>query len=455
MDLRTYLHAFRKSWLLLALFTLFGFFAGAVAYRLTPPVYSSSVTFYVSTPPSVDSSPLSSGQFAQGRVSSYVALLQSQDLAQRVISAQGLSLTPSALAKQITASAELNTVLVTTEVKDSSANRSLSIAQGIAKTFGAMVDQLDNQGRKDKVVVINVVSGPSLAPYAISPSRKIYGGLGLLLGLGVGALIAILREFLDTTVRTNETAAALVHAPVLSGVEYEPGSGEHPLLLAGVDNPLRKESFRQLRTNLQLTNVAESASVIMVTSAVPQEGKSFTALNLALSFVGFGENVLLVETDLRKPVLAEHLGVDADLGLTKILSGQCAVEDAIQPWGADGLRILPSGSLPSNPPELLGGKQMASLMTDLRLKFDRIILDTPATLPVADAAVCSALADGVVLVIRWGRTHGAQVTAAVRALTTVKAPILGSVLNMRKATRAEKRRYASESYDSREVPVTW
>ena len=446
MELRTYLLALRKHWWIVLLATVICTLAAGVAYIFTPPVYSSSVTFYVSTPLSDGNNPLSAGQFAQARVNSYVALLQSEELASRVIRNQQLTVTTAELRKEIEATAELNTVLVTAEVRDVDRTRSLAIARGIANTFGLMVDELDNQGRGANVVTISAVSGPTLAPLPVQPLKRIYGGLGLLAGLALGAAIAIARETLDQSVRNPQTAGALLSAPVIGVIDFDPEAKKNPLLIGETASSVRAESFRQLRTNLQFIDATRSADVLLVTSSVPDEGKSLTAANLAISFVEFGDRVLLIEADLRRPSLWSYFGVEREVGLTNVLVGQTEVSGAIQAWGNDGLHILPSGPLPPNPAELLGSRAMVDVITELRLTFDKIIIDTPPLLPVTDAALCSAAADGVVLIIRSGKTHRSQVTSAVNALNQVNARMLGSILNMRRISRSEKRRYAAAAY---------
>jgi capsular exopolysaccharide synthesis family protein len=453
LELRSYLQTIRKSRLLIVLLALLGLAGGLAAFFLTPPTYSSTVTFYVSTPLADGSNPLSAGQFAQARVNSYVSLLQSEELAKRVISDQKLQLASSDLLKEIEASAQLNTVLVTADVRDRSAAQSLQIARGIANTFGGMVGTLDNQGRKAPIVVINVVSGPTLAPSPVSPSLRLYTGLGLLSGLFLGVLVAVLRELLDTTVRSEETATSLVKAPVLGRIAYDAGTKKEPLLIGEGTNSVRGEAFRQLRTNLQFIDATETADVVMVTSSVPHEGKSTTAVNLALSFVEFGYRVLLIEADLRRPKVTDYLGIGGEIGLTEVLVGQVQAVDVIQAWGTGGLAVLPSGAIPPNPSELLGSPAMADLLKDLRSQYDKIIVDTPPLLPVTDAAVCSGVVDGVLMVLRWGRTHRTQVVAAAGALDVVNGRILGTVLTMQRATRAEKRDYAIDSYYPKNKPA--
>lgn len=453
MELGNYVQAFRKNRLLIALLTLAGLGAGIGLYLLTPAVFSSSVTFYVSTPLNDGSNPLSAGEFAQARVNSYVSLLDSEQLAGRVIADQKLTLTPAEVIGQVEASAQLNTVLVKAEVHNTSPAESLAVARGIANTFGAMVDTLDNQGRRTPIVVINVVSGPTLAPDPVAPSLRLYAGLGLMLGAGAAAVIAVLRELLDSTVRSAELAAALVRAPVLGSIAYEKDVRKEPLLL-GPPSSSRGEAFRQLRTNLQFLEVAKSVDVLMVTSSVAREGRSTTAVNLALSFVELGHRVLLIEADLRRPRMSHYLGVDADAGLTDVLVGRVLVDDVIQPWGSGGLSVLPAGSAAPNPSELLGSQQMAELVQQLRLHYDQIILDTPPLLPVTDAVVCAGLVDGAVLVLRWGRTHRSQVAAAAGSLRAVDAQVLGVVLSLRKVARSERRPYEAGAGSSSRKTVS-
>jgi polysaccharide biosynthesis transport protein len=446
LELRAYFQALRKHWLTIALTTVICLTGAVVAYFLTPPVYSSSVTFYVSTPLAEGSNPLNAGQFAQARVNSYVGLLESEELARRVIRDQDLTLTPIELSRQIEATAQLNTVLVKAEVRDTDRERSLAIARGINNTFGVMVDELDNRGRGADIVIITSVSGPTGSPFPVAPNRIIYGGIGLLAGLGLGVLIAISRDAFDTTVRTEETAASLIGGAVIGIIDFDPDSVRNPLLLPGTSSSSRAESFRQLRTNLQFIDATKSADVLLVTSAVPEEGKSLTSVNLALSFVEFGQSVLLIDADLRRPTVWSYLGVEKEVGLSGVLVGNVRVEEAVQPWGVHGLYVLTSGQLAPNPAELLGSKAMSDLVSKVRTDFDKVIIDTPPLLPVTDAALCSAAVDGVVLVVRWGRTSRTQVATAVGALEQVNARLLGGVLNMRRLNRAERREYAAHGY---------
>lgn len=445
MELRNYFLALRKNWWVVLLLATVGTITGGVAYALTPTSYASQVSFYVSTPMPEGTNLQSAGQFAESRVNSYVQVLTSERLAAMVAEREDIDLSPKQVANRITAEAELNTVLLTATVTDSSGERSLEIARGLASSFGDMIDQLDNQGRSDSIVVINLVSGPSfLGP--VAPSLKTYGALGLGAGLALGVVLALVRELLDNTVRTLEGATAVVGAPVLGTIAFDAGSRKAPLILTERNASNRAEAFRQLRTNLQFIDLADPASVLLITSSVPGEGKTTTAVNLAMTFVELGERVLIIEGDLRRPRVADYLGLERGVGLTNVLVGQFDAEEVIQPWGRDGLHFLASGPIPPNPSELLGSPQMVDLVKEQRRSYDKIIIDSAPLLPVTDAAVTSPLADGVVFVVRHGKTTRQQVASAARSLHTINARILGSVLNMRKTNRSERKRYGTEQY---------
>jgi capsular exopolysaccharide synthesis family protein len=157
-------------------------------------------------------------------------------------------------------------------------------------------------------------------------------------------------------------------------------------------------------------------------------------------FAKAGQRVLIMDADLRHPRIADYLGMEGAAGLTTVLVGKASVDEVLQRWGTH-LWVLPSGLLPPNPSELLGSRYMAELLADLRKRFDTVIVDSPPLLPVTDAAVVAARADGALLVARSHRTRGAQVTAAVKALRSVDARLLGCVLNMVAAKGGETDSY--------------
>jgi capsular exopolysaccharide synthesis family protein len=259
--------------------------------------------------------------------------------------------------------------------------------------------------------------------------------IALLIGLAAGAAAAVLRETLDTTIRTAQALGDLTSRPLLGTIPFDAGARDHPLLVSEQRHSTRAEAFRQLRTNLQFVDVDRGAQSIVVTSSVPDEGKSATAANLAIVFANAGGRVLLVEADMRRPRVAEYLGLEGAVGLSNVLAGQADVDDVLQRWGPLDLWVLASGALPPNPSELLASQALVDLLDKMRSRFDTIIIDTPPLLPVTDAAVAAVRADGALVVVRCGKTSRAQVRTATQALAAVDARVLGFVFNMAKSTK--------------------
>ena len=192
----------------------------------------------------------------------------------------------------------------------------------------------------------------------------------------------------------------------------------------------RAEAFRQLRTNLQFVDIEHPLRSVVVTSSVPGEGKSTTTCNLAITLAQAGLQVILVEGDLRRPRIADYMGMERAVGLTSVLLGRTQLDDALQAWGDGALQVLASGPLPPNSSELLGSQGMQDLLRELENRADIVLIDAPPLLPVTDAAVLGTLTSGLVMLIRSNQTRREQVARAVATVNAVGATLLGGVLNM-------------------------
>jgi capsular exopolysaccharide synthesis family protein len=212
---------------------------------------------------------------------------------------------------------------------------------------------------------------------------------------------------------------------------YDAKAPKRPLIVQDDPRSPRAEAFRTLRTNLQFVDAGDGGSrSFVITSAMESEGKSSTASNLAIALDNAGHKVIVVDADLRRPKLAQYMGLEGAVGLTDLLIGRADIEDAVQQWGRGGLHVLPAGSIPPNPSELLGSAAMQSLIQRLENEFDYVLFDAPPLLPVTDAAVLSKSAGGAILVVAAGKTHRSQLSAAVTTLENVGARLFGFVLTM-------------------------
>lgn len=193
--------------------------------------------------------------------------------------------------------------------------------------------------------------------------------------------------------------------------------------------PESSEAYRSLRTNIAFACRDAGLKTVMVASALPGEGKSATAANVAASYAHAGRQVLLLDANLRSPVQHKLFELSGRGGLVALLNGETGLEDGIQETGIDNLYAISAGSVPPNPSELLDSAAMSALLADAKERFDVVIVDSPAILSAADARIVASKCDGVVLVVRAGRTAGKTIDRARHSLAHGRANVIGAVLN--------------------------
>jgi capsular exopolysaccharide synthesis family protein len=272
--------------------------------------------------------------------------------------------------------------------------------------------------------------------------------LGLLLGLALGVGLAVLREVLNTKIRGVDDVENLTSAPVLGAIAYDPEVVDRPLITQESPQSARSEAYRRLRTNIQFLGVDGTERAIVLTSSLPGEGKSSTAINLAITMAAAGSRVALVDADLRRPSLAKYLGIEGSAGLTTVLIGRANVTDVIQPWGNGNLDVITSGQVPPNPSELLGSARMAGLITHLTDSYDMVLIDAAPLLPVTDAAILARLVGGAVIVVGANTLHKQQLIGAFETLRAVSARMLGIVVNRVPAQASGHYGYSYDEYTS-------
>jgi capsular exopolysaccharide synthesis family protein len=431
VKLGEYLRILRTRWRLFAFCILVSMGAAAGLSIVQTPKYEASTQLFVAGSSNDIANAYTGQLFSQQRVQSYVRIINSPQVADAVVQELGLSISSSAVASEISADAPPNTVLLNVHVTDTQPGRAQAIANAVSAQFATLAGQLETPaGSSTSPVKVSVVKSAALPTTPVSPKTRRNIILGALLGLLAGAGAVVLRETLDTSVKHLDELTEDIGVPPMGVVLYDADAVKRPLLIESQSQSSRAEAFRQLRTNLQFVDVDQAPRSIVVTSSVPEEGKSTTTANLAISLANAGVNVCLIEGDLRRPRLMQYLGLERAAGLTNVLIGRASLDDVLQPWGSGKLHVLGGGPTPPNPSELLGARSMADLLHELESRFDLVIIDAPPLLPVTDAAVLASLTSGVLLVVRYGRTKREQVRRAVEALRAVDASIYGIVLNM-------------------------
>jgi tyrosine-protein kinase Etk/Wzc len=319
----------------------------------------------------------------------------------------------------------------------------------------------------------------SVVEYATSAATIIQGGklskslVGGLVGLVLGFVLALVIESMDTSIATIEEIESYLEVPVLGVIPHinreavlDILESENPHLSResltpysglvaqfGPKSPVA-EAYRSLRTNLEFTKLARPARSFLLTSSTLEEGKSTTVANLALALAQSGKRVLVVESDLRRPLIHTYFGLPREPGLTEVLLGTLDWRDAersladvflgkldmdslVKTPGLENLSFITSGKLPANPAELLGAAPMRALIREVTEEFDVVLLDSPPVLPVTDGAVLASQVDGVLLVYQLGRAGRGTLRRAKSHLQAVQADLRGVILNDIKAEVSE------------------
>jgi succinoglycan biosynthesis transport protein ExoP len=433
MDLNQYARVLRAHWRLIVVSILAcTLAAGWLAWRRTP-IYAAHAQLFVSTSggPADPSQSYQGGLFAQQRVASYARIVSSPAVAQGVIRQLGLRDSVPQLQAKIQASVPADTVLINVTAKDRSPPRAKAIADAVGRHFSAFVNALETPpGRRQSPVKVSMTSPAEVPTHPVSPRKSLALVLGGVLGFVLGIVGTVLREAFNRRIRGEDDAAAVARAPVLGSIVEDPHADGRPLVVVNDSDSVAAEAYRRLRANLRVLSVDRGVRSFVVSSAVASEGKSVIAANLGVAFAQAGSRVVLVDADLRRPRLAEMLGLSSTVGLTNVLVDDLPLEFALQNF-SDGLplEVLGRGPKPPNPSELLESPRFAAVLGALTDRVDVVIVDAPALLAVADAAMLARLTSGVILVARVASTRTEQLETAARSLHAVDGQVLGVVLN--------------------------
>lgn len=279
--------------------------------------------------------------------------------------------------------------------------------------------------RPNNISIVDRASVPA-GPFSPRPIRNI--ALGLMLGLMLGVGIALLIEFLDDTLKTPEDIEQQLKLPVL-GIIPKLGAKQTLRAVSADPRSTFSEAYRSVRTALQFSTDRGTPRIILVTSAMPAEGKTTTAHTLARNFTQMGRKVLLVEADLRNPSLHKiTTGPRGEKGTSNLLTGSATLQETIVPGGDNEPDLIFAGPLPPNPAELLAGLRLRVLL-DVALKnYDQIIVDGPPVMGISDSPLLSNAVDSTLFVVQSGRTRIRDAQGAVKRLLTARTRLLGVVL---------------------------
>jgi capsular exopolysaccharide synthesis family protein len=436
VTLPEYLGLFRKRWLVIVASTLLGLALAATITVLTPHEYSATATLYASArTTSVDSatSAFDLNMLAEERVKSYVPLVTSGTVGQDVANTSNLRTSPGDLAKKVTASTLTGTVLLYITATDTSPDFAARLANAYSDSFVRWTARLEQVPDATHPPVVSIqVATPATAPStASSPPAVLYWAVGAVLGIAFGVAAALMREALETSVKSCEQLQEAVGVPCLGSLTFDRSSAQCPSIVRDQPRSRRAEEFRQLRARVAFTGAAYPPRVIAMTGALQGEGVTTALCNLAVAIADAGRRVLVIDANLREPAVGRYFDVDQEVGLSSVLTGALPMGRSVQKWrGSNLLDVLSSGSAPENPSELLGSIRMTDLLNDARGRYDVVLIDVPPILRVSDGAALTPHVDGIILAVRYGKTARRFAKAAAGTLGNVSGRLLGGVLTM-------------------------
>src|SRR6266852_1125470 len=354
------------------------------------------------------------------------------------------------------------------------------------QTNKGLLDNLLQRSKENDVVLAGRPNNISIVDYAIVPDfpvgparmRSVMLAFFLALALGVG--LALFLEYLDDSIHSTDDVEKFLRLPALAVIPAMGGGGARRRFLSsattlqkrnganGGGNPelllnvtgrsALAESYRQLRTSVLLSTAGRAPKTLLITSSLPGEGKTTTAVNTAISLAQTGASVLIIDADMRRPRLRSIFDLSDRQGLSSILSSDMGAEEMLKLIVRDeesGLHILASGPVPPNPAELIGSEQMRKLISELGRTFTHIVIDSPPISSFTDGVLIASMVDGVLLVVHGGKSSRSVVRRSRQLLLDVGAKIFGVVLNNVSAASHDYyyyyQRYYHQSYYSKDV----
>ena len=417
----------RRYWIFTLALVLIGAAAGIGASLLVTPMYTATARQFVA----VSSTSASVGDLAQGgsfaekAVDSYAEVATSPTVLNPVIAKENLNLTADQLAKRISVDTSSTSVVMGINASDPSNTRAAAIANDVAAQLATAVSNLNSGPKGSATVTLRTIT-PATAPKApSSPNMPLNALVGVLLGFLLAFVLIALRRLVLNKVEVADELEVLMGSPVVGQITRDRALGQNALRVLREPLGSFSESIRELRANLQYLTTAQGARSIVITSSGAGEGKTTTAVNLALSLAE-AQSVVLVDADLRKPRIAAMLGIDGGVGLTDVLVGRVGLDDALQE-SSNGLVVLPSGGVPPNASELLQSEAMKSLIDELNRRYSTVLFDTPPAGLLSDARVLARQCSGALVLAALGRSKRPQLRATASALGRAGARTLGVV----------------------------
>jgi polysaccharide biosynthesis transport protein len=455
----------KKRFILIVICTFVGLCISCITSRyIIKPSYTASVQMYVD-PKDSSLANLNELNYAQKVVETYVNFLQTKIFYKQVMEESKLSYTLEELREMTTIQAIGDTEIFEINVTSFNPKDSLALVEAMTKVAPRLIKDI-----KD-TVEINVVDPAILPKSPSSPNVLLNTMVGGIVGLTLSIIALLLWEMMNINVKNQEELDTRYQIPVLgvipnfdenvkskNALSYIKASLEKRKIIKrkmikktvkSIDNDTKfivVEAYKSLRTNLRFTLPMNRCKKIIISSPVPEDGKSTTLTNIGITIAQTNARILMIDCDLRKGTLHRIFELENRVGVSDVLSGMVDLGDAIQNTSYENLQVITMGTIPPNPTELLASVQMEELIEKVDKEYDYILIDTPPVNVVSDIMSIIKLADGVLIVVREGETSHLNISNALMKYRFAEANILGFVLNGVIMNQGEKSEYYYYDY---------
>lgn len=424
--------------------------AGGYAF-LASPQYSATAQIIATYNSSQDSDNAgditqqnTGGTYVSNQIKSYPTLATTETVLKPVIAKLKLDTSVKELSNQLTVTNPSNTAFVNITATAGVASQSAAVANAVADSLSNIVEHDLYAKGVASPITLTVVQRAVVPQEPSAPNKKLCIVAGIAFGLVAGIVAALLKDLLNKRVEETSDVRGIVHASALGSIPAnESLEGTRPVIIAEPNGPITEE-YRRIRTNIKFLQVNQEegkGQLLVISSASASEGKTTTAVNTAAVLAENGAKVLLIDADLRHPSVAHYLGIEGNVGLAHVLSGQMAPMDVVQNYWKPNLHILPAGKRPANASLLLNSDMMKMLVDQALLQYDYVIIDTAPLTVSNDAVVFGSWTNGVILVTARGICKKKSLDEIAESLHTAKVPVLGFVFNFANPKKEHKGAY--------------
>lgn len=445
MTISDVLRAIKKHWIVEIV--LFCVVVGVVAGKTftATPVYTTNTEIlaqYNHASSTGDSTATNQQQYANGSspVSLYPDLVKSDEILQSVIDNLGLHTTPTGLRSSVSAAVNDTSSIVYVYATDSDPKQTVRIVKEVVKQLKKKASSMAGTGFNVSFATIQAPVEPTVAS---SPNVKANLAIGVVAGLIIAMLGAVLREMFDKGINDASDVQSIVRDPVLASVPKAHTVSNGVPAVITKPRGRAAEEVRRLTTNISFVTPKDlnQPNVIIVTSTNPREGKTTVSVNMAAAFAEKGKSVLLIDADVRHPSVAPALGMNSGVGLVSLLAGEVSAKEAIQPYWKSYLQVLPAEEQKTPSGIILGSDDMRQLIDQAAERYDYVIVDTAPMTVANDAAVFAEKGGVLLLVVGQGVAQKKSLREVVKEFRISKTAIRGVVLNMVSVNNAGRSSY--------------